>query len=139
MDQLLANPYLAVFFFTIAGILVEAVQVYVFFKLSHLRLVHELQHENPAVGWVVAGLLISQGIIIHSAMVHNDVLVRAVIFSLFGAVMNIVAYHAFDWVFDRLVPGWSMDKAIQEHFLPGAIMAFGAFVSMGLIIAGALA
>lgn len=138
MDQLLLNPYLAVLIFTIVGIALEIIQVWVFFKLSHLRLVDELAHENQAVGWVIAGLFVSMGLIIHSAMSHNDSLVRAVLFSLFGAVMNIIAYHSFDWIFKRVIPGWSMDKAIHQKFLPGAIMAFGAFTAIGLIIAGAL-
>lgn len=140
MDQLLQNPYVAVVIFTITGIVLELIQVSAFFLISRLTLSEELTRENQDVGWIVAGLLISMGLIIHSAMAHNDALVNAVVFSLFGAVMNILAYKTLDWLFRLLLPGWkSLDQAIQQHFLPGAIMSFGAFIAVGLVIAGALA
>lgn len=140
MDQLLQNPYLAVVIFTITGVLLEILQVSVFFLISRLTLKEELSHENQDVGWIVAGLLISMGLIIHSAMTHNDALVRAVVFSLFGALMNILAYYLLNFLFKLVMPGWkSLDEAIKHRFLPGAIMSCGAFVAIGLIIAGALA
>lgn len=140
MDQLLQNPYIAVLIFTVAGIILELLQVSAFFLISRLRLVDELTHENQDVGWIVAGLLISMGLIIHSAMSHNPDLVRTVLFSLFGAAMNILAYYALDVSFRLLIKGWKgLDHAIQHRFLPGAIMSFGAFIAVGLIIAGALA
>lgn len=132
----IANPFVAVVLFTLAGIALALLQL-VLFQWSvrrRFRILAELREENPAMGLVLAGLLISTGLVVHSAMAHNDTLLEAVGFGALGAVLNVFAYHALDW----LTPGWDLSEKIDKHSLAGGYAAFGGFVLVGLIVAGAL-
>lgn len=132
----IGNPFVAVVLFTLAGVALASAQIVVF-QLTvrgKFRIMQELREENPAIGLVLAGLLISTGLIVNSAMTHNDTLVQTLAFGALGAAMNVAIYHALDW----LTPGWDLGQRINQHSLAGGWAAFGGFVMIGLIVAGAL-
>lgn len=130
------NPLVAIVLFTLAGVALAVFQVALFQRTVRrkFRILAELREENPAVGLVLAGLLISTGLIAHSAMSHNDTLLQSLGFGAIGAVLNVLVYHALDW----LTPNWDLSEKIDQHSLAGGYAAFGGFVMIGLIVAGAL-
>lgn len=132
----IANPFVAVVLFTLAGTALAIFQIALFqwTVRGKFRILHELREENPAIGLVLAGLLISTGLIVHSAMTHNDTLLQTLAFGALGAVLNVLIYHVLDW----LTPNWDLSRKIDQHSMAGGYAAFGGFVMIGLIVAGAL-
>ena len=131
----LSNPYVAITVFSLAGIVLAGIQIFLFSLTVPYKIMAEIEEENPAIGWVVAGLLISNGLIINSAMRHNDSLINTVLFSLVGSALNVLGYHIVEWA----TPHWSLNEAIDKHHkVSGAVICFGVFVTIGLIVAGAI-
>lgn len=67
-------------------------------------------------------------------MRNNDALVNTAMFSLMGSVLNILGYHIVEWA----TPGWDLGKAIDNHRVSAAVICFGVFMAIGLIVAGAI-
>ncbi|MCL5045869.1 MAG: DUF350 domain-containing protein [Actinobacteria bacterium] len=131
----LSNPYVAITVFSLVGIVLVGIQLFLFSLTVPYKIIAEIEEENPAIGWVIAGLLISSGLIVNSAMRHNDSLVNTILFSLAGSVLNILGYHIVEWA----TPHWSLNEAIDKHHkVSGAVICFGVFVTVGLIVAGAI-
>jgi len=128
------NPFVAVILFSVVGTLLMFLQVFLFQLTYHHRIATELNEKNPAIAWVLAGLLISVGLVIHSAMAHNASLLSSVAYSILGMVLNILGYHVTEWI----SPRWNLAKSIHEHDVTGGVVVFGVFVAIGLVVSGAI-
>ncbi len=132
----ISNPYAAVVIFALAGILLSLAQILAFQLLVRHKfsILAEFKEENPAIGLVVAGQLISVGLVVHSTLLHNGSLVGVLAFGLLGIVLNLLAYLGLDWA----TPGWDLSQHIDRQSLAGGWAAWGAFIMVGLVVAGAL-
>jgi uncharacterized membrane protein YjfL (UPF0719 family) len=133
--EFLQQPVVATIYWALFGFVIGWVGL-VLFDLStpSYNLRAELAEKNPAAGIVMAGLLFSTGLIIHGAMIYSDTLLSAGIYACIGIVLNIICYH----LINLLIPGWNLNKAIDDHNQGAAWFVFGIFVMIGYIISGAI-
>ncbi|BDG62062.1 DUF350 domain-containing protein [Caldinitratiruptor microaerophilus] len=115
------------------GMLLMLAAVIVFDLLSPVRVLRDVRAGNPAVGWTVAGLLVSTGIVMHSAMLHNSGWLQAVLYSALGIALEYAAF--FLW--ELATPGWSLNRALEEGNTTVGIITCGLFIAIGLVVAGA--
>ncbi|MFO7172802.1 MAG: DUF350 domain-containing protein [Bacillota bacterium] len=136
MEGLLGIPWAAVGWtalFAFTGLVLMLLAVVVFDLLSPVHVLRDVQAGNTAVGWVVAGLLISTGIVMHSAMAANAGWLQAVVYSALGIVLEYAGF--FLW--ELATPRWSLHRALQENNTTVGIITCGLFIAIGLVVAGA--
>lgn len=120
--------------FALTGLVLMLGAVLVFDLLLPARLLREVgSGDNAALGWVAAGLLISTGIVMNSAMAHNAGWLQAVLYSVLGIAVEFAAF--FLW--ELATPRWSLNKALEQGNTPVGIIVFGLFIAIGLVVAGA--
>lgn len=119
--------------FALTGLAMMFVGLVLFDILVPFKLFKEVEEGNEAVGWLVAGFLISTGIVMGEALRYNSGLLQAVIYSAIGILLNILGYYLWEW----LTPRWSLTEAMKNRSLAAGKVLFGIFVAIGLTIAGA--
>lgn len=118
--------------FTLTGLALMFVGLLVFDWLVPYKLFAEVEGGNEAAGWVVAGFLISTGIVLGEAFRNNVGWVQGVIYAVLGILLNYLGYFAWEW----LTPKWSLSGAITKGSRAVGVVCFGIFVAIGLIIVG---
>jgi len=118
--------------FVSAGLFLMFIGLLVFDWLVPFKLFDEVHAGNDAAGWLVAGFLISTGIVLENAFRHNTGLLQGVIYAGLGIILNYLGYFAWEW----LTPRWSLNDAIKKNSPAAGKVMFGIFVAIGLVIAG---
>lgn len=119
--------------FALVGLVLMLVSVLVFDLLVPYRVLRDIEDGVDAVGWVVMGLLVSTGIVMHAAMRANAGLDRAVLYSVLGIILNYAGY----FLFEAITPRWSLNKAIANNNVTAGKICAGLFVALGLVVSGA--
>lgn len=119
--------------FALTGMALMLLSVALFDLLVPYRVLRQIEDGSQAVGWVVAGLLVSTGLVMHQAMVHNAGLLQAVVYAVLGILLNYAGY----FLFELLTPHWSLNRAIAGNNTTAGVICCGLFVALGLVVAGA--
>lgn len=120
------------FLFAMTGLLIMFVGLVLFDILVPFKLFAEVEAGNEAVGWLVAGFLISVGIVMSDAFRHNVGLLQGVAYAVFGVLLNYLGFFLWEW----LTPKWSLNQAIQKGSRAAGLVMFGISVAIGLVIVG---
>lgn len=118
--------------FAFSGLTLMFLGLVVFDLLVPFNLFKEVEEGNDAVGWLVAGFLISTGIILGDAFRHSVGLVQGVAYAILGIMLNYLGYFVWEWA----TPRWSLSQAIQKRSLAAGKTLFGISVAIGLVVAG---
>lgn len=118
--------------FAFTGLAIMFIGLLVFDWIVPFRLFAEVQQGNDAVGWLVAGFLISTGIILGEAFKRNMQLDLAVSYAVVGILLNYLGYYLWEW----LTPRWSLNDALKKGSLAAGKVLFGLSIAIGLVIAG---
>lgn len=118
--------------FAVTGLALMFIGLLIFDLLVPFRLFAEAEGGNEAVGWVVAGFLISTGIVLGDAFRHNVGLIQGVAYATLGILLNFLGYFLWEW----LTPRWSLSDAIQKGSTAAGKIVFGIFVAIGLVVVG---
>jgi len=127
-------PEVATVYWAVTGFILGWLGLVLFDLTTPYKLRDELKEKNPAIGIVMAGLMFSTGLIIHSSMLYTDTLLNATKYAVIGIILNIIFYH----LINVITPGWNLHKAIDEHNQGAAWFVFGLFVLVGYVVAGAI-
>lgn len=119
--------------FALIGLILMLLSVLVFDWLVPYRVTKDISNGVEAVGWVVMGLLVSTGIVMHAAMRANSGLIQAVMYAVLGIALNYAGY----FLFELITPNWSLNKAIAGNNTTAAKICTGLFVAIGLVVSGA--
>ena len=119
--------------FALTGLALMFFGLLLFDILVPFRLFAEVENGNEAVGWMVAGFLISNGIVLGDAFRHNVGWLQGVGYAVFGILLNYLGYYLWEW----LTPKWSLNDAIAKGSTAVGKVVFGIFVAIGLVIVGA--
>lgn len=119
--------------FALTGLLLMFVGLLVLDILVPFKLFQEVESGNAAVGWVVAGFLISTGLVLGDAFRHNTGWIQGVAYAILGILLNYLGYFMWEW----LTPRWSLSGALQKGSTAVGQVVFGIFVAIGLVIMGA--
>jgi putative membrane protein len=118
--------------FAFSGLALMFFGLAVFDLLVPFALFQEAASGNEAVGWFVAGFLISTGIVLGDAFRHNVGLLQGLAYSVLGILFNYFSYYLWEW----LTPRWSLKEAMVKGSPAAGKILFGIFVAVGLVIAG---
>lgn len=118
--------------FTLSGLLIMLLGLVVFDILVPFKLFAEVEAGNEAVGLVVAGFLISTGIVLGDAFRHNVGLLQGILYAFFGMLLNYLGFFLWEWA----TPRWSLNNAIQKGSRAAGLIMFGISVAIGLVIVG---
>jgi putative membrane protein len=120
--------------FTGAGLVLMFLGLVMYDILVPFKLFQEVERGNEAVSWLVAGFLISTGIILGSAFTMHMVFLQAVVYGVVGIVLNYVGYFAWELA----TPKWSLSDAIAKGSTAAGKVMFGIAIAIGLIISGSM-
>ncbi len=120
--------------FTVTGLVLMFLGLWIYDLLVPFRLFDEVHNGNEGASWLVAGFLISTGIILGDAFRHNYALVTAVIYGVIGIALNYVGYFAWEFA----TPKWSLSDAIAKGSTSAGKVMFGIAIAIGLIISGSM-
>lgn len=120
--------------FTSAGLILMFIGLVVYDILVPFKLFKEVEQGNEAVAWLVAGFLISTGIILGSAFTQHLVFIQAVVYGVIGIFLNYVGYFAWE----LFTPKWSLSEAIAKGSTAAGKVMFGIAIAIGLIISGSM-
>lgn len=118
--------------FAFAGLLLMFVGLVVFDILVPFKLFAEVEAGNEAVSWLVAGFLISTGLILSDAFRHNVGLVQGVAYAVLGILLNYLGYFLWEWA----TPRWSLNQAMQKGTRSAGVILFGIAIAIGLVVIG---
>jgi putative membrane protein len=118
--------------FAFSGIALMFLGLVVFDRLVSFKLFAEAESGNEAVGWFIAGFLISTGIVLGDAFRHSVGLLQGLAYATLGILLNYLGYFLWEW----LTPTWSLKEAIHRGSNAAGKILFGLFVAIGLVIAG---
>lgn len=118
--------------FAFSGLALMFIGLLVFDWLVPFKLFAEVESGNEAVGWMVAGFLISTGLVLADAFRHNVALLHGISYAVLGILLNYLGYYLWEW----LTPRWSLNDAIQKGSTAVGKVCFGIFVAIGLVISG---
>ncbi len=118
--------------FAFAGFLLMFVGLVVFDILVPFKLFAEVEAGNEAVAWLVAGFLISTGLILSDAFRHNVGLVQGVAYAVLGILLNYLGYFLWEWA----TPRWSLNQAMQKGTRSAGVILFGIAIAIGLVVIG---
>lgn len=119
--------------FAFVGLALMFLGLWLFDILVPFKLFAEVEKGNEAVGWLVAGFLISTGIVLGEAFRHSVGLLQGTALAILGILLNYLGYYLWEW----LTPKWSLSDAIQKGSTTVGKIVFGIFVAIGLVVAGA--
>lgn len=120
--------------FALTGLGIMFLGLVGFNLLLPFKIFAEIEKGNEAVGWLVAGFLISTGIVLAESFRHNAGLLQSVLFAVIGILLNYLGYFLWEW----LTPKWDLGKAMSDRSVAVGKILFGKSVAIGLIISGAL-
>lgn len=120
--------------FTAAGLVLMFIGLIIYDILVPFKLFEEVQNGNEGAAWLVAGFLISTGIILGSAFSMHLVFLKAVTYGAVGIVLNYVGYFAWELA----TPKWSLSDAIGKGSTAAGKVMFGIAIAIGLIISGSM-
>lgn len=118
--------------FAVSGLVLMIVGLWVFDLLLPLRLLQEAHEGNEAVGWLIAGFLISTGIVLADAFRYNAGLLQGLIYAALGIVLNYLCFFLWEWV----TPRWSLNDALKNGSNTAGKILFGLFIAIGLVVSG---
>ncbi|MBM7866106.1 DUF350 domain-containing protein [Heliobacterium gestii] len=119
----------ALLYFAVSA-LILSFAVWVFFRVTPYDDSEEIQKGNGAVGLTLFAKMFGLGLILWSAISHNDTLQETVIWGLFGAALMIFSYLLFDW----MTPKLSTREELQKGNMAVAWVQSGIFITLGVII-----
>lgn len=119
--------------FALTGLVLMLGAVVVFDVLTPVRVLRDVGQGNEAVGWAVAGLLVSTGIVMNAALAHNAGWLQAVLYGILGIAVEYLAF--FLW--ELATPHWSLNRALENGNTTVGIITCGLFIAIGLVVAGA--
>lgn len=119
--------------FAFVGLALMFLGLWLFDILVPFKLFAEVEKGNEAVGWLVAGFLISTGIVLGEAFRHSVGLLQGTALAILGILLNYLGYYLWEW----LTPKWSLSDTIQKGSTTVGKIVFGIFVAIGLVVAGA--
>jgi putative membrane protein len=119
--------------FAMTGFALMFIGLLVFDWLVPFELLKEVENGNEAVAWLVAGFLVSTGIVLGDAFRHNVGLLQALSYAVLGILLNYLGYFLWEW----LTPKWSLSGAIQRGSRAAGVVLFGLAVAVGLVVTGA--
>ncbi|HEY3364193.1 MAG TPA: DUF350 domain-containing protein [Symbiobacteriaceae bacterium] len=118
--------------FALSGLAVMFLGLLIFDVLLPFNLFAEVENGNEAAGWLVAGFLISTGIVLGDAFRHNVGWLQGIAYSVLGILINYLGYYLWEW----FTPKWSLTASIQKGSPAAGKVLFGIFVAIGLVVAG---
>lgn len=118
--------------FVLSGLAVMFLGLLVFDLLLPFKLYEEVENGNEAAGWLVAGFLISAGIVLGTAFRANLGWIQAMVDAALGILLNYLGYYLWEWC----TPRWSLTESIKKGSVSAGKVLFGLFIAIGLIIAG---
>lgn len=120
--------------FTATGLFLMFFGLVVYDILVPFKLFQEVQNGNEGAAWLVAGFLISTGIILGNAFAMHMIFLQAVVYGAVGIVLNYVGYFAWELA----TPKWSLSEAIAKGSTAAGKVMFGIAIAIGLIISGSM-
>lgn len=93
------------------------------------------ERDNVAVAVAAAGLLIGQGLIINSAIRHNDTIPQMFLWGAIGLVVKLAAYA----LFDLITPKWKLTANLREGKVATGIFVGTLFAVLGGIVGAGIA
>jgi putative membrane protein len=110
VDQIMANPYLATLaFFSVAAVALIVFMV-IFNFITRYNDWEEIKNGNVSVAMATGGKIFGICNIFRFAILNNDTLLEAIIWSGFGFLLLLVAY----FVFEMLTPFFKIDVEVKK-------------------------
>jgi putative membrane protein len=119
--------------FALTGLALMFLGLLAFDILVPFKLFQEIENGNEAVSWLVAGFLISTGLVLGDAFRYNIGWVQGIAYATLGILLNFLGYYLWEW----LTPRWSLNGALAKGSVAVGRVVFGIFVAIGLVIVGA--
>ena len=130
---MIINPWVDTIIWWAVFFVVMIAAIQIFDLVTPFKLRQEIKEKNPALGAVLAGLLIGIGIIVYGAMVHSETLVFALGFSILGIILMLISYFLYD-----VITPEKISQEIDDHNLLIGYKIAGLFIAVALLVAGAL-
>lgn len=128
-----ANFLNALLYFAVSAILL-VVMSRVFFLVTPYSDAEEIRKGNAAVGLTLFAKLVGLGIVLWSAISHNDTLAEVAAWAVFGSALMMLSYMVFDW----LTPNLSVREELQKGNMAVGWTVAGIFVTLGLVVAACI-
>jgi len=118
--------------FALSGLALMFIGLVIFNLLVPFNLITEVENGNEAVGWLVAGFLISTGIVMGEAFRNSIGLLQGIAYSVLGILLNYLGYFLWEWI----TPRWSLSDSIKKGSKTSGVIMFGIAIAIGLVVAG---
>ncbi|MTV48920.1 DUF350 domain-containing protein [Heliobacillus mobilis] len=123
----------ALLYFAVSAALMLAM-VRFFFWVTPYNDAEEIHKGNAAVGITLFSQMVGLGIILWSAISHNDTLAETIVWGIFGSLLMMGSYLIFEW----LTPKLPVREELRKGNMAVAWIVAGIFITLGLVVAACI-
>ncbi|MBO8170308.1 MAG: DUF350 domain-containing protein [Bacillaceae bacterium] len=123
---MLSNPYILTLAYFAVAVLAIVVFMAVFELVTRYKNWEEIKKGNISVAMATGGKIFGVANIFRFSIQHNDTILEALIWSIFGFVLLLVAY----FIYEFLTPSFKIDEEIEKD--NRAVGLISMFISIGL-------
>ncbi|MBC9783637.1 DUF350 domain-containing protein [Heliobacterium chlorum] len=123
----------ALLYFAVSSVLMLAM-VRIFFWVTPYNDAEEIHQGNAAVGITLFSQMVGLGIILWSAISHNDTLAETIVWGVFGSLLMMGSYLIFEW----LTPKLPVREELRKGNMAVAWIVAGIFIALGLVVAACI-
>lgn len=128
------NPYIETAAFYSVAIVSLLLSLAVFELATRYRNWHEIKNGNMAVALATGGKIFGIANVFHYSIAHNDTMWEALVWSIYGFVLLLVAYFLFEF----LTPAFKVDEEIQNDNRAVGLVSMVISVSLSFVIGASI-
>ncbi|MGI2328158.1 DUF350 domain-containing protein [Planococcus sp. YIM B11945] len=129
------NEFLLTFLYYLAAIAVVIAGLIVFELMTRkYKDWDEIKSNNTAVALSIAGKIIGICIILAFSILHNDTILDTVIWGLFGAALQLLAYV----LFEVLTPRFSVQSGLKDNNTAVGIISCAVSIGLAFVIGASI-
>lgn len=134
VDTFWDNPYIETAAFYSVAIIALLLSLSVFELVTRYRNWQEIRNGNVAVALATGGKIFGIANVFHYSITHNDTMWEALVWSVYGFILLLVAYFLFEF----LTPAFKVDEEIQKDNRAVGFISMVISVSLSFVIGASI-
>lgn len=134
MHSFWSNPFIETAAYYSVAVIALIMALAVFELVTRYHNWREIKNGNVAVALATGGKIFGIGNVFHYSIAHNDTMWEALIWSVYGFILLLVAYFLFEF----LTPAFKVDEEIQKDNRAVGLLSMVISVALSFVIGASI-
>lgn len=129
------EPFIATLVYFSISIVIVLIGLFIFGNMTRkYKDMEEVKNGNHSVALSIMGKIIGICIIFAFAIYNSDVILEAIVWGIFGMVLQMIAY----WLFDIFTRNFSVQEQLLKNNVAVGIMSMGVSIGLAFVIGASI-